>query len=244
MTAAFLISDLHLDESRPELTDILFRFLRSQARTAPELYLLGDVFEVWVGDDDDAALVDAFAREVKAVVDAGTHVFFMHGNRDFLVGETFAARCGMTLLSDPVVRRIGGVETLLTHGDRYCTNDTKYMAVRAQLRNPQFQQMILAKSLTERRLIAADARKKSIEHQKQFGTAMDVGDVVEDVLAKEMTDKGVHRLIHGHTHRPAEHSLVLTDALHAQRIVLADWRDHGQALEIKNDGSFERHELR
>jgi UDP-2,3-diacylglucosamine hydrolase len=243
MTAAHLISDLHLDESRPALTDILFRFLRTRARTAPELFLLGDIFEVWIGDDCKDPLVEEFARQVAAVAQAGTQVYFMHGNRDFLLGEEFAARCHMTLLHDPVVRRLGGIDTLLTHGDRYCTNDAKYIAFRAQRSSEAFLKMILAKPLEERRAIAAHARMQSIEHQKKFGTAQDVGDVVDAELIKEMSEKGVHRLIHGHTHRPAEHRVTLADGGSAERIVLADWRDQGQALEIRADGTYARHTL-
>ncbi|MHB8447712.1 MAG: UDP-2,3-diacylglucosamine diphosphatase [Rudaea sp.] len=241
-TAAYLISDLHLDESRPGLTDIL---LRGPARTAPELYLLGDLFEYWIGDDEDAPIAETFASAVRGVSDAGTKVYFMHGNRDFLLGEKYAERCGMTLLADPVVRTIGSIDTLLTHGDRYCTNDAKYMAARAQYRHPQMMQMILAKPIEERRMLAMGLRKQSMEHQKQYGegTRMDAGDVVDETLIKEMSEKGVHRLIHGHTHRPNTHHIKLLDGSDAERIVLADWRDHGQALEIAADGSYRRQEL-
>jgi UDP-2,3-diacylglucosamine hydrolase len=239
-----MVSDLHLDESRPGLTDIFFRFLRGDARKASALYLLGDVFEVWVGDDDDAPLVDEVAKELKAVSDGGTTVYFMHGNRDFLVGVDYALRAGMTLLQDPVVHKVGGVETLLTHGDRYCTDDAKYQAVRAQLRSPAFQSMILAKTLDERRAIAASARAQSIAHQKATGALPDVGDVVSDALVKEMGERGVRRLIHGHTHRPDVHTLTLADGSSAERIVLADWREYGEALEIRDDGTYFRIELR
>jgi UDP-2,3-diacylglucosamine hydrolase len=244
-TAALLISDLHLDEAKPHLTEIFVKFMAGQARTAPELYLLGDLFEYWIGDDEDAPIAETFANAVRGVSDSGTKVYFMHGNRDFLLGDKYAARCGMTLLNDPVVRKIGGVDTLLTHGDRYCTNDAKYMAARAQYRHPQMMQAILAKPLEERRMLAANLRKQSIEHQKQYGegTRMDAGDVVDETLIKELSEKGVHRLIHGHTHRPNSHRLKMLDGSDAERIVLADWRDHGQALEVRTDGSFVRHEL-
>jgi len=241
--AALLISDMHLDEAKPVLTDILFRFLRGQARTAPELYLLGDLFNYYVGDDTDEPLVASFANEVKAVADSGTKVFAIHGNRDFLMAEKFAVLGGLTILPDPTVRKIGGVDTLLTHGDRYCTNDKEYMQQRAMFRSPQGIQMILGKSLAERHVMAAHLRQKSIETQKAAGRPMDAGDVADDTLIKEMSEKSVHRLIHGHTHKPAEHQVTLPDGSKAERIVLSDWRDHGQALEIRSDGSFVRHEL-
>jgi len=245
MTAALLISDLHLDEAKPHLTDIFVKFMSGQARTAPELYLLGDLFEYWLGDDEDAPIAETFANAVHGVSESGTKVYFMHGNRDFLLGDKYAARCGMTLLADPVVRKIGGVDTLLTHGDRYCTNDAKYMAARAQYRHPQMMQMILAKPIAERRMLAEGLRKQSREHQKQFGegTRMDAGDVVDETLIQEMAEKGVHRLIHGHTHRPNVHTLSLPDGSSAERIVLADWRDHGQALQVNADGTYSRLEL-
>ena len=239
------ISDLHLDEQRPDLTEILIRFLRRDARSATSLYLLGDIFEVWVGDDDDSRLVAQIGSELRAVADAGVHTYFMHGNRDFLLGNAYAERAGMTLLADPKVMNLGGVPTLLSHGDKYCTTDVVYQEFRKTSRDPAWQQHMLSQPLAVRRAIAAKARQQSVEHQKALGGAMgEIVDVVEQEVIADLERAGVRRIIHGHTHRPAEHTLTLSDGSKAERIVLSDWRTTGEALEVHDDGSFERHVLR
>ncbi len=239
MTALF-ISDLHLEDAKPHLTAILLKFLAGSARKANELYLLGDIFEVWIGDDAGDALMTTVASALKAVSENGTKVFFMHGNRDFLLRNGFAKRAGMTLIEDPTVVELGGIPTLLTHGDRYCTDDAAYQAFRTKSRTARWQSRILMLPLFIRRALARHARNKSKKYHKTRGQM--ISDVVESEVIGEMERLNVKRLIHGHTHRPAEHSVALRSGA-GERIVLADWREQGEALEVRNDGSFVRHTL-
>jgi len=239
-----MISDLHLDDERPELTEILVRFLRGDARSAHSLYLLGDIFEAWVGDDDDAPLVDRVARELRAVADSGVKVFFMHGNRDFLLGNTYADRAGFEILNDPTVVELGGIRTLLSHGDRYCTADLEYQAFRKQSRDPLWQKGVLGMPLAARRGLAAQARQKSMQRQKELGPLAEITDVADAAVIADLEQAGVERVIHGHTHRPNSHQLTLGSGRSAERIVLSDWRTTGEAFEVKADGSYQRHELR
>ncbi|MFV8782403.1 UDP-2,3-diacylglucosamine diphosphatase [Microbulbifer sp. SA54] len=230
---SFIISDLHLDESRPALTRAFFDFLHGQAAGAKALYILGDFFEVWIGDDDDAPLAQEVARQLKVYADKGTAVFLMHGNRDFLLGEDYAERCGATLLPDPSLAKLGGEQVLLMHGDSLCTRDLEYMAFRQQARNPQWQQALLAKPLEERRQIAAQIRaaSKSMNSNK----AEDIMDVTPEEVAAVMRKFGVQTLVHGHTHRPARHQLEI-DGNPAQRIVLGDWGKLGWCIRANENG--------
>ena len=230
--AKFLISDLHLDESRPDITRAFFKFLEGPAAGAEALYILGDFFEVWIGDDDDAPLVEEVARHLKEYAAKGTRVFLMHGNRDFLMGEDFAHRCGATLLPDPSLVELAGQPVLLMHGDSLCTLDLEYMAFREQARNPQWQQALLAKPLQERRQIAAQIRaaSKSMNSRK----AEDIMDVTPEEVVRVMREHKVQTLIHGHTHRPDRHALDI-DGEPAERIVLGDWGKLGWC--IRADGN-------
>ena len=185
--------------------------------------------EAWIGDDDDAELPQRIALATRAVHDAGVPVYFMVGNRDFLLGEAFAARAGFTLLEDGTVHTIAGQPTLLMHGDVLCTDDVAYQAVRAQVRTPEWQAHILAMPLAARRTFAAQARADSKAHT---GSTMEsIMDVNADAVAAAMRTANVTRLIHGHTHRPAIHALTL-DGHAAQRIVLGDWYEHGSVLRV------------
>lgn len=241
MTTLF-ISDLHLDVGKPHLTAILKQFLAGPARQADALYLLGDVFETWVGDDDDSRFVREIEASLRGVADSGVSVYFMVGNRDFLIREEFARRAGLTLIADPTVVTIGGVKTLLTHGDRYCTDDEAYQRFRTKSRTEAWQRKILRLPLWVRRWIARRARKKSMAHHAKNQAAGYISDVVVDVLAAEMAEMAVTRLIHGHTHRPADHRVELPTGA-GERLVLADWREEGEALEIRDDGSYVRMRL-
>lgn len=244
MTAAHLVSDLHLDEAKPHHVPILLRFLRGRARELPALYLLGDIFEVWVGDDDDSPLAALVADELSRVVTGGTSVYFMHGNRDFLLGSKFAERAGITLIADPIIVELGGVRTLLTHGDRYCTREIAYQAFRAQSRTSEWQSAILSKTLIERRSIGAEMRRQSMAAQQSAGAQyLEVDGVVEEAVVQDLIVHQAHRVIHGHTHRPREHKVQMPDGSQALRIVLSDWRDFGEALQIAPDGGFRRHIL-
>ncbi len=221
MTTLF-ISDLHLQPSQPRLLDACLRFFDERARAVEALYILGDLFEVWIGDDDDAAWLNDFASALQQLRVNGTALYFMHGNRDFLVGKHFAARCGMELLSDLTVIDLYGRPTLLMHGDTLCTEDKDYLAFRAQVRDPQWQRMILAAPLEQRRQLAAQLRTQS--KMAASNKAEDIMDVTPAEVARVMAKSDVDLLIHGHTHRPARHALIV-NGKPAERIVLGDWRD-------------------
>ncbi len=242
---AYLISDLHLDESRPGLTGILLDFLRTTAAQAPALFLLGDIFEAWVGDDDDQPLVVLVADALRGVTERGTAVYFMHGNRDFLLGEAYARQAGMHVLRDPLRLTLGGVATVLSHGDALCTDDVAYQAFRAQSRSPAWQASVMAMPLAERRAMARQLRQESIDGQRQMMTdGMPLSDVNAQAVMTLMQAQRVGRLIHGHTHRPGHHRFTLPAGEPAERIVLSDWRDQGEALEVRADGTLQRHLLR
>lgn len=229
MTCLF-IADLHLDDSRPQITDLFEHFLAGdEVRQADALYILGDLVEAWIGDDDDAELPTRIAQATRAVRDAGVPVYFMAGNRDFLLGEDFARRAGLTLLEDGTVHELYGHPTLLMHGDVLCTDDVAYQTVRRQVRTPQWKAQIMAMSLDARRAFAAKAREDSRAHT---GATMEtIMDVNADAVAEAMRHAGVTRLIHGHTHRPAVHDFTL-DGSPAQRIVLGDWYTQGSVLQV------------
>ncbi|GAB2542399.1 UDP-2,3-diacylglucosamine diphosphatase [Rhodanobacter koreensis] len=232
--ATLFIADLHLDPSRPKITALFENYLASdEVRHADALYILGDLVEAWIGDDDDAELPQRIAHATRAVRDAGVPVYFMVGNRDFLLGETFARHAGMTLLDDGTVHDIQSRPTLLMHGDVLCTDDVAYQAARRQLRSPEWQAQVLAMPLEARRALAARAREESRQHT---GSTMEsIMDVNADAVAEAMRHAGVTRMIHGHTHRPAVHAFEL-DGQPAQRIVLGDWYEHGSVLRVTVDG--------
>ena len=229
------ISDLHLHESRPQLTRAFFYFLHTQAKNAEKLYILGDFFDAWIGDDDDSPLNMEVAHELKKLSEAGTQIFLMHGNRDFLLGEKFAAQAGASLIAEGTVIDLYNVPTLLLHGDQLCTSDTEYIAFRQQVRSPLWQQQILSQPLAARRALAAQLREKS----KMMNSlkAEDIMDVTQSEVMKVMQEAGVKRLIHGHTHRPARHALKINDEA-AERIVLGDWHHKAWAI-IADEKSVE-----
>lgn len=241
----YLMSDMHLHDSRPELTKLFVSFLRGGARIAAAVYLLGDIFEAWVGDDDDGALPALIAREIRDVVDAGVAVYFIHGNRDFLLGHDYAAVAGMQLLPDPFRVTLGGVPTLLTHGDRYCLADKQYQAFRKQSRDPAWQAAILGQPLAARRALAKSLRTESMMKQEaQASAGVPFSDVDDAMVAAEMATHGVNRLIHGHTHSPATHGLQLPDGRKGERIVLSDWHSAtGEVVSVDASGAVDRHKL-
>jgi UDP-2,3-diacylglucosamine hydrolase len=228
MTTLF-ISDLHLDAQRPHIVDLYTELLAGEARKADALYILGDLFEAWIGDDDDAEMPARVAAATRALRDSGVPVWFMHGNRDFLLGADYAARAGMTLLADPTVIELGGERVLLMHGDTLCTDDVDYLKFRALVRDPRWQQQFLAKPLAERRAFAAQARGESRQHMATL--AAEIMDVTQEAVVAAMRAHGVHTLIHGHTHRPATHRFDL-DGQPARRIVLGDWYEQDSVLRI------------
>ncbi len=219
MTTLF-ISDLHLEESRPDITEAFLGFLDGTASGVDQLYILGDFFEAWIGDDERTPLQEQIAAALRKLRDSGTDIFLMHGNRDFLIGEDFCKRAGATLLDDPTVIDLHGTPTLLMHGDSLCTADVEYQKFRANMRNPQWQQMILQRPLEDRQQMARQLREISMA--KNQGKEEFIMDVTPEEVVKDMEAHGVQRMIHGHTHRPAVHELIAY-GLPAKRIVLGDW---------------------
>ncbi len=228
MTTLF-ISDLHLDDSRPQATRKLLGFLSGEAAAADALYILGDLFEYWLGDDVATPTSEAVAAALLALARKGVPCFFMHGNRDFLLGEDYARKAGLSLLDEEHVAELYGQPTLLMHGDSLCTDDVAYQQVRQQVRQAAWQAEFLARTPAERIEAAHDARARSAEHKAAAG--MEIMDVNADSVAAAFARHGVDRLIHGHTHRPAIHDLRLAAGA-AQRIVLGDWYMQGSVLRV------------
>ncbi|TDB05412.1 UDP-2,3-diacylglucosamine diphosphatase [Halomonas marinisediminis] len=229
--ATLLISDLHLHPGAPEITEGFLRWLEQRAHGSHALYILGDFFEAWIGDDlldlvdidpsGNADLAARIARALRRLADDGTEVYLMHGNRDFLLGERFASEAGATLLADPSVVTLGGSPVLLMHGDSLCTRDEAYQAFRAQARDPLWQEQVLSMPIQERIALARQLRDQSGEANSN--KAEDIMDVTQDEVTRVMAEHGVTTLIHGHTHRPAVHELEV-DGRPARRIVLGDWQ--------------------
>lgn len=227
------VSDLHIDLAQPEIGQQFAEFLAGEARSAEALYILGDLFESWVGDDDPNPHYDEAKQRIRELVDSGVPVFFMHGNRDFMIGKRFARETGVELLDDPVVHSVHGEQVLLSHGDAYCTDDVEYQAVRRMTRDPQWQAMMLSRSLDERLAFAAKARAAS----KAQGGKLDekISDVNDAAIRKLMQEHEVSVMLHGHTHRPAIHRFTNND-LPATRIVLGDWYDQGSVVRWDDSG--------
>lgn len=236
--ATLFISDLHLDPSRPAITALFLEFLRDEAAQAEALYVLGDLFEAWVGDDDDSELARTIGSALRALHDGGVPVFLMRGNRDFLLGPDFAGKTGVRLLADPCVISLYDQPTLLMHGDLLCSDDLAYLAFRQQVRDPGWQEQFLAQSLEQRRAFAGQARAASQSHQEGLrddGKLDAITDVNLATVENAMERFGVTRLIHGHTHRPEIHALRVDDHS-AHRIVLGDWYRQGSVLRASRDG--------
>ena len=237
MTTLF-ISDLHLDPERPEITRLFGEFIDRDARGAEALYILGDLFEAWVGDDDPSDTGAFVAAKLKALADSGVPVLFMHGNRDFLVGEAFAQSAGMTLLADPARIDLHGRPALLMHGDTLCTDDVAYQQFRAQTRDPRWQAQFLAQPLAARLAFARQARAASQARQGELrdaGTMEAITDVAPAAVEAAFREYDVDLLIHGHTHRPAVHALDFGGRTH-RRVVLGDWYEQGSVLRVDADG--------
>lgn len=233
MPETLFISDLHLDPQRPEVIDLLVRFLDGRAAAADALYILGDLFEYWIGDDDVRTDLLPAVEALRRLSDAGVPVWFMAGNRDFLVGEGFAARTGCRLLEDPTRTELYGVPTLLMHGDSLCIDDIEYQALRKQLRDPAWQTGFLSLPVEQRRAQAEALRRQSREATRdKAAEIMDVNAAEVDAVFREY---GVRRIIHGHTHRPAVHALSV-DGEPAERIVLGDWYTQGSVLSVTPAG--------
>lgn len=236
------ISDLHLQADRPALTEAFLRFVDAPARNARQLYLLGDLFEYWAGDDDASDAFNAgIVTALRGLSDAGVKVFWIAGNRDFLVGDQFAAAAGLTLLPETWVIEDHGRRIVLVHGDAQCTDDVKYMAFRAQVRQPDWQQQFLAMPLAQRKQIIAGLRDNS--RKDQGDKSYEIMDVTPQAIADVFAQTDATIMIHGHTHRPALHEV---DG--RLRYVLPDWEpestpQRGGWIAIGDDGVITRHAL-
>ena len=229
------ISDLHLDDRRPETTNLLLKFLEDEAVHVDALYILGDLFEFWLGDDVPSKCSLAVATALKRLSQSGVPCYFMHGNRDFLLQGEYAARAGLELLPEEYVADLYGEPVLLMHGDSLCTDDIAYQQFRTVVRNPAWQRDFLAKSPQERYQAALQARDASAAHKGAVD--MTIMDVNPGEVVAAFERHGVSRMIHGHTHRPATHDLEIKGRP-AQRIVLGDWYTQGSVLRVR-PGSYE-----
>lgn len=226
--ATLFISDLHLCAERPDITALFLDFLSARAHRADALYILGDLFEYWIGDE--AAEQEEYRQVVRALrtlSDSGVPVYLMHGNRDFLMSAAFAAASGCRLLSDPTRIDLHGTPTLIMHGDTLCTDDVDYMAFRALVRSERWQKEFLAKPVDERDAIGREYRGAS--KRSTAAKAMEIMDVAQPAVESVMRAHRVRRLIHGHTHRPGRHAFDL-DGARAERWVLGAWYEHGSVL--------------
>jgi UDP-2,3-diacylglucosamine hydrolase len=230
--ATLFIADLHLHTEEPAITAGFLHFLRGEARHADALYILGDLFEAWIGDDAPEPLHREIAKEIKALVDSGVPCYFIHGNRDFLLGKRFARESGMILLPEEQRLELYGRPVLILHGDTLCTDDAGYQAFRAKVHQPWLQKLFLALPLFVRRRVAAKMRdgSKSANSHK----SMNIMDVNPQAVVNVMEKHHVQWLIHGHTHRPAVHELIANDKP-AFRVVLGAWHTEGSMVKVTTD---------
>jgi UDP-2,3-diacylglucosamine hydrolase len=231
--ATLFISDLHIDASRPPIVRQFLSFLETEASGAEALYILGDLFESWVGDDaaDDAQA--AAIAGIRALTASGVPCFVMHGNRDFLLSLRFCRESGAELLGDPLIVTLYGERILVMHGDALCTDDRAYQRLRATVRDPDWQRRFLGLSVKSRRALAGAAREGSQAHTAAVGYS--ITDVNADSVATVLRSTGLSTLLHGHTHRPAIHAFEL-DGRPCTRIVLGDWYDQGSLLRWDQNG--------
>lgn len=230
------VSDLHLTSRRPETAALFLRFLTGPARDAQALYILGDLFDYWAGDDDlDDPFNASICAALATLAAGGTQTFFMAGNRDFLTGQQFGVSSRLTFLADPTVVDLAGRPTLLMHGDTLCTDDTDYLAFRAVARTPQWRADMLARPLAERKTIL-DALRARSEAAKQ-GKDYDVMDANAGAVVDAFRSHHLGRIIHGHTHRQARHEH-LVDGRACERWVLGDWHERGNALAVDATGCY------
>lgn len=231
------ISDLHLSEQTPPLNQLFDRCLQQWQGNIDALYILGDFFDVWIGDDDDSDFIRHIKSQLKSFTST-TPIYFIHGNRDFLIGEKFAAESGIQLLTSPQQIKLYNHDYIIMHGDELCTDDLTYQQFRAQSRNPLWQMAVLSKSIEERRLLAGQIRQMSETRKNNEGKS-EISDVTEQAINELMSSHmqpTLPTLIHGHTHRPAVHESQLNNQLF-KRYVIQDWvDDYGGYLAVDADG--------
>lgn len=231
--ATLFIADLHLQTEEPAITAGFLRFLHGEAKSADALYILGDLFEAWIGDDDPNPLHRDMAAAIKALVDSGVPCYFIHGNRDFLIGQRYARESGMTLLPEEQVLDLYGRNILIMHGDTLCTDDTGYLAFRAKVHTPWIQKVFLTLPLFIRNRIAARMRAGS--KAANSSKSMTIMDVNPQAVVNVMEKHRVQWLIHGHTHRPDVHSLIVNGEP-AHRVVLGAWHSEGSMVKVTPEG--------
>jgi len=231
--AILFISDLHIDATRPDITGQFIDFLRTEARTAEALYILGDLFESWVGDDAPDAGQSAAIAGIRSLTAEGVPCFVMHGNRDFLLGPEFCRNSGAQLLPDPLIVTLYGEPVLVMHGDALCTDDRAYQRLRATVRDADWQRQFLALPVPARRALAGAARVGSQAHTAAMEYA--ITDVNAESVAAALRGAGTAALLHGHTHRPGIHPLSV-DGRPCMRVVLGDWYTQGSLLRWDSSG--------
>jgi UDP-2,3-diacylglucosamine hydrolase len=230
--STLFISDLHLDASRPHITRLFLEFLETEAVQADALYILGDLFEAWIGDDACDDVGDQVAEGLARLHERGVPCFFIRGNRDFLLGDAYARKAQFTLLPDANLLDIDGSRILLMHGDTLCTDDAPYQAFRTQTRGPAWQRGFLARAIDERRAFARNARAESARYTKSVGN--NITDVNTAAVDQAFRSADVSTIVHGHTHRPNLHSLDIEGAA-CRRIVLGDWYEQGSVLRLNGE---------
>jgi len=235
-TDILFISDLHLSLEKTGITRRFLAFLQGRAQAAKALYILGDLFDAWIGDDDNTPPNPAIKKALKQLSDTGTAIFLLQGNRDFLLGTDFCRETGISLLDEYAVIEIDGQPVLLTHGDLLCTDDLPYQAFRLKSHSPEWQRNVLSKPLLLRLLAARWYRFRSHFHKR--GKTQEIMDVNQQTVLQVMQKYGCLTLIHGHTHRPARHEFMLEDKP-AMRLVLADWKKDGAEILCRQNGDWQ-----
>lgn len=233
MSHTLFIADLHLEQDRQDISDLFCHFLKTDARKADALYILGDLFEVWFGDDNPCPFPTFIASQIKALSDSGVPVYYIHGNRDFTIGKRYAKQSGMILLPEAKVVDLYGNPTLIMHGDSLCTLDVAYQKFRKKSRTWWWKAIMLSLPLSFRQKMARDIREKSKE--KKSDIDLTIMDVTQSEVELQMQRFGVTRLIHGHTHRPGIHHFEINDKKY-ERIVLGDWYEQGSLLKVTAQG--------
>ncbi|KFZ28253.1 UDP-2,3-diacylglucosamine hydrolase [Pseudidiomarina atlantica] len=233
--ATWFIADLHLSPARPDIVQLFCDFLRDEARAADQLFILGDLFDAWIGDDDNSSFAQQIQAELKRYTEHGIPTYFIAGNRDFAIGERFAKQTGIEILPDPAVIELYGTPTLILHGDLLCTDDHSYQRLRRWIRKPWLLRGLLALPLSWRMRIAKKLRQSSKTQKPLSEQELRIMDANPQTVQDYFAQYGVQRMIHGHTHRPAVHQLSDQSGQSLTRIVLGDWYTQGSMLKVTHE---------